>query len=162
MVLMDAAVKKSVLRMFTYGLYAVMAKHGDQVSGMTVNWITQASFEPPMLVVAVELDSHSRTVIEASGAFSVNIFESGQRELAGMLGRSLARKPEKLDGLAWSPGPTTGSPLLEAGLGWVECSVRGSLMAGDHILILAEVVDVGLNREGTPLTMAETGFRYAG
>ena len=50
---MDAALKKSALRLFTYGLYAVTAKHGDEVSAMTVNWISQASFDPPMIMLAV-------------------------------------------------------------------------------------------------------------
>ena len=39
---MDEAIKKTVLRMFTYGLYAVTAKHGDEMSVMTANWITQS------------------------------------------------------------------------------------------------------------------------
>jgi flavin reductase (DIM6/NTAB) family NADH-FMN oxidoreductase RutF len=63
---------------------------------------------------------------------------------------------------AWQAGPATGSPLLGAGLAWVECQVRATLPAGDHILFLAEVVEVGLNREGEPLTLKEAGFRYAG
>jgi flavin reductase (DIM6/NTAB) family NADH-FMN oxidoreductase RutF len=159
---MDTATKKTVLRMFTYGLYAVTAKHGDEVSMMTVNWIVQSSFEPPMLTLAVEVDSHSCRVIEASGAFAVNIYESGQRELAGQLGKTFAKHPEKHNGLAWKPGPATGSPLLEAALGWVECKVVNTLPSGDHLLFVAEVVDVGLNREGIPLTLKETGFKYAG
>lgn len=159
---MDAALKKTVLRLFTYGLYAVTAKHGDEVSAMTVNWLTQTSFEPPMLALAVEADSHSRQVIEASGAFAVNVYESGQRELAGQLGRTFAKHPDKVQTVAWRPGPATGSPLLEPGLAWVECRLRGSLPAGDHILFVAEVVEVGQNREGTPLSLKEAGFKYAG
>jgi flavin reductase (DIM6/NTAB) family NADH-FMN oxidoreductase RutF len=159
---MDAALKKTVLRLFTYGLYAVTARHGDEVSAMTVNWLTQASFEPPMLALAVEGDSHSRKVIEASGAFAVNVLESGQRELAGRLGRTFAKHPEKTEEVAWTPGEATGSPVLEAGLAWVECRVRGSVPAGDHVVLVAEVVAVGQHREGTPLTLKEAGFRYAG
>jgi flavin reductase (DIM6/NTAB) family NADH-FMN oxidoreductase RutF len=159
---MDSAIKKTVLRMFTYGLYAVTAKHGDQISMMTVNWLTQSSFEPPMVALAVEADSHSRQVIEASGAFAVNIYESGQRELAGQLGKTWAKHPEKLEGLPWKPGSATGSPLLEAALGWVECKVAGHQPSGDHVLYVAEVVNVELNREGTPLTIKEAGFKYGG
>lgn len=159
---MDSATKKTVLRMFTYGLHAATARDGDRISGMTVNWLTQTSFEPPMLVLAVEADSHSREVIEASGAFAINVYESGQRALAGQLGKSWAKHPGKLDDVAWTPGPETGSPLLEAAVGWVECRVVNKLPSGDHILMLAEVVGVGLNREGAPLTMAEAGFKYAG
>lgn len=129
---------------------------------MTANWLSQASFEPPMVMLAVEADSQSRRVIEASGVFALNVLASGQRELAGQLGRASARKPDKLAGIAWRPGPTTGAPLLDDALAWLECRVLGSLPAGDHVVLVAEVVEVGLNREGQPLTMAEAGFRYFG
>jgi flavin reductase (DIM6/NTAB) family NADH-FMN oxidoreductase RutF len=159
---MDTATKKTVLRLFTYGLYAVTAKHGDDVSAMTVNWIVQSSFEPPMLALAVEADSHSRQVIEAAGAFAVNVYETGAREFAGLLARTFAKHPEKLSDLDAHPGPATGSPLLNAALGWVECRVAGQAPSGDHVLFIADVVEAGLNREGTPLTLKETGFKYAG
>jgi flavin reductase (DIM6/NTAB) family NADH-FMN oxidoreductase RutF len=159
---MDNALKKTVLRMFTYGLYAATAKHGDDISIMTVNWSTQCSFEPPMMALAVEGDSHSRQVIESSGAFALNLYESGQRELAGNLGRTFGKHPEKIAEVAWKPGPLTGSPLLDSALAWVECKIVSSVPAGDHILFVAEVVEVGLNREGASLTLKETGFKYAG
>lgn len=159
---MDTALKKTVLRLFTYGLYAVTARHGDEVGLMTANWIVQSSFDPPMLALAAEADSRTRRLIEAGGTFAVNVYETGQRELAGQLGRTFAKHPEKQGDVAWKPGPATGSPLLDAALGWVECKVAGSLPSGDHVLYVADVVEVGLNREGAPLTLKETGFKYAG
>ena len=159
---MDNALKKTVLRLFTYGLYTITAKHGDQLSMMTANWLTQCSFEPPLLALAVERDSHSRAVIEAAGGFAVNIYEAGQRELAGQLGRTFAKHPEKSAEIAWQPAPVTGSPLLEAALGWADCQIVGQTPAGDHLLFIAEVKEVGLNREGAPLTLKEAGFKYAG
>ena len=159
---MDPVVKKSVLRLFTYGLYAVGARQGDVVSGMTANWVVQSSFEPPMLALAVEADSHTCQVIRASGALAVSVYESGQRELAGRLGRTFAKHPEKLDGEIWKAGPLTGSPVLAEALGWVECRVQSSTPSGDHILFVAEVVEAGQNREGAPLTLKEAGFKYSG
>ncbi len=159
---MDTTLKKTVLRLFTYGLYAATAKYGDEVSIMTANWLIQCSFEPPLIVLAVELDSHSRQIIEASGAFAINLYESGQRELAGALGRTFIKHPEKLEAVAWKPGAQTGSPLLDTALGWAECKIVSRASAGDHILFVAEVLDVGLNREGSPLTLNESGFKYAG
>jgi flavin reductase (DIM6/NTAB) family NADH-FMN oxidoreductase RutF len=159
---MDPKTKKAALRLFTYGLYAATAKHGDDLSMMTVNWLIQSSFDPPMVTLAVESDSHSRRVIEASGAFAINVYETGQRELAGQLGKTFAKHPEKHDGLTWRPGPATGSPLLDFALGWVECRVTGSAPSGDHTLYVAEVVEAGVNREGQPLTIKEAGFNYSG
>ncbi len=159
---MDNALKKTVLRMLTYGLYAVTARHGREVSIMTANWLTQCSFEPPLLVLAAESDSHSRQLIENSRAFAINLYESGQRDLAGSLGRTFGKHPEKINEAAWAPGPLTGCPLLDDALAWAECRIVSSLPAGDHILFVAEVVEVGLNREGVPLTLKEAGFKYAG
>jgi flavin reductase (DIM6/NTAB) family NADH-FMN oxidoreductase RutF len=159
---MDAAAKKTVLRLFSYGMFAVTIKDDDQAHGMLANWITQISFEPPMLALAVEHDSHLRTLIDMHGMFAINVLETGQRELAGQLGKSYTKHPDKFKDIAWKPGPATGSPLLEAALGWVECRVTEELITGDHILYISEVVEAGVNREGTPLTLKETGFRYAG
>ncbi len=80
----------------------------------------------------------------------------------GAFGRSHAKVGNKLEGHAWEPG-STGAPLLsEEALAAVECRVVGQIPSGDHVLYVAEVVDAHFWREGTPLTMAEAGFRYSG
>jgi len=159
---MDEAAKKIVLRWFTYGLQAVTAAHGGEFALMTANFITQSAFTPPHVTLAVELDSKTNRLIEASRAFAVNVFASDQRDLAGQLGKKSTKTPGKTDGVAWRPGPLTGSPILDACLGWLECRVTGLLPSGDHIVYVAEVVEAGVQRESTPLTMAESGFRHSG
>jgi flavin reductase (DIM6/NTAB) family NADH-FMN oxidoreductase RutF len=159
---MDPAVKKKSLRLFTYGLYVVTAHAGEEIGAFTANWIVQSSFEPPMIAIAVEQDAHSLSVIRQSHTFAVNVLESGQRELAGQFGRATAKVGDKLAGHAWQPG-STGAPLLaEAALAAIECRVVSETSSGDHVLFLAEVVDAHFWHEGTPLTMAEAGFRYSG
>ncbi|MGI8589058.1 MAG: flavin reductase family protein [Chloroflexia bacterium] len=158
---MDPAIKKKSLRLFTYDLYIVTARSGEDRGAFTANWLMQASFEPPMIAIAVEHDAHSLGVLRAAGAFAVNILESGQRELAGQFGRSHAKVGDKLAGYQTKPG-STGAPLLDQALGALECRVVSESPCGDHVLFVAEVVDAHLWREGTPLTMAEAGFRYSG
>ena len=159
---MDTAAKKNVLRLFTYGLFAVTVNDNGNGHGMLANWITQISFEPPMLALAVEQDSHVRRLIDMYGAFAVNVLESGQRDLAGQLGKTFAKHPDKFNEVVWKPGPVTGSPLMEAALGWVECRVAEEMPTGDHVLYVAEVVEAGVQREGEPLTLKEAGFKYFG
>ena len=158
---MDEAAKKATLRMFTYGLHAVSVRHDDEVNAFTVDWIAQASFEPPMVMLAVENDGRSIGLMRASGRFAVNVLESGQRELAGQLGRRSRTHPRKFEGVAHEEGQT-GVPLLLDALGHLECEVRGELPAGDHTVFIGEVVEASVRREGQPLTLAETGFRYFG
>src|SRR2546428_4884651 len=96
---MDEAAKKSVLRLFTYGLYAVTVKHGGEEHGMTANWVVQTSFEPPMVAVAVENTSRTIELIRDARHFTINLILQGQRELAAKLGRSSASAPQKLRGI---------------------------------------------------------------
>lgn len=159
---MDPNAKKQVLRSFTYGLYAITVNDGDQPHGMVANWVTQAAFEPPMVVVAMERESRTLALAEQTQVFGVNVLASGQRELAGQLGRSSAKRPDKMVGIRTHPGPETAVALLDEALGWLECRVVGTLPAGDHVLVLGVVVEAGVEREGQPLTLAETGFRYSG
>lgn len=60
---MDANTKKQALRLFTYGLFAVSCADPGNVNIFTANWITQASFEPPLLALSVENDSKSLSMI---------------------------------------------------------------------------------------------------
>src|SRR5947208_9877331 len=160
---MDEAAKKTVLRLFPYGLYAVTVKHSGEEHGMTANWVTQASFDPPMVVVAVENTSKTIGMIRDTHHFAVNVLSQGQRELAGKLGRSSANTPQKLKGVKTKPAPVSGAPILAEALGWVECRVVATLPSGDHTLVLGEVVEAGVEHDGgQPLTLQEAGFKYAG
>ncbi len=47
----DVNLKKQVLRTFTYGLYAVSCADAGEVNAFTANWLTQVSFDPPLLAV---------------------------------------------------------------------------------------------------------------
>src|ERR671936_1649804 len=94
--MLDQAAKKAVLRLFTYGLYAVTCAHEDVANVFTANWLTQVSFEPPMVAVSVENDSASLPLILASGLFAVNVYAASERELAGTPGKPRARAGGKL------------------------------------------------------------------
>ncbi|HJR43102.1 MAG TPA: flavin reductase family protein [Gemmatimonadaceae bacterium] len=159
---MDLDAKKKVLRSIVYGLYALGVRRGDEDHAMTVNWLTQVSFEPPMLAVAVESESHSLELLRAARAFAISILPTGSRQLAGRLGKSSATTPRKLEGVAHRPGPTTGAPILDEATGWLECRIVAEQPAGDHVVVIGEVVEAGTVREADTLTLKETGFRYAG
>ncbi len=153
--------KKTVLRLFNYVLVVVTVPGPDGGHGYTANWVAQASFEPPMVTITAENDSKAIGLLREHRVFAINVLASGQRELAGRLGRRSRTHPDKFRGVATEPG-VTGCPLLLEALGYVECRVAGELPAGDHTLFLGEVVAAGVRRTGAPLTMAETGFRYFG
>lgn len=159
---MNEAAKKQVLRLFSYGLYAVTAREGDTVAAMTVNWATQVSFAPPLIAVSMERESRTGAIALRTGVFALCIYAAEQRELAGLLGRHSAKVPEKFAAVAWQPGSATGCPLIVGTLGALECRVMNTLEAGDSLLVLAEVIEAHTLRNGDPLTMQAAGFKHAG
>ena len=68
---MNLEAKKKVLRSFTYGLYVLTAKDGDEVAAGTVNWVTQASFQPPLVAVGLKRDSHLHALVERTGKLAL-------------------------------------------------------------------------------------------
>jgi len=158
----NESAKKTVLRYFPYGLYAVTVMSEGEDHGITANWVMQASFVPPMLVVALENESKSLPMIRDARGFAVNVLAAGQRELAVQLGRSSRHVPSKLQGVPAKPAPVTGAPILTDGLGWLECRFVATLPAGDHTVVLGEVVEAGLGMGREALAPDGSEAKYAG
>jgi flavin reductase (DIM6/NTAB) family NADH-FMN oxidoreductase RutF len=160
---MDLGAKKTVLRQFTYGLYAVTATHDGERGVFTANWLSQISFEPPLVALSVELDSSTLPIIRASGRFTICPLKAGQRDLAGALGRPKAKAGDKFETLNLATTTTgQGDLVLDVSLGYVTCAVRSESEAGDSVLFIGEVIDAGVFSEADPLTMRDAGFRHAG
>lgn len=158
---MDEAAKKEALRLFTYGLYAITSGDEQQRNAFTANWVSQVSFDPPLVALSIETDSISLPIIRRTGLFAVNVYSADQRDLAGLLGKSFSKHPEKLESLAFVIGET-GCPVLVECMAYVECRVQGEMPAGDSTLLLAQVEGAAVLRRTDPLTMFAAGFKHAG
>lgn len=160
---LDQQAKKTVLRQFTYGLAAVTAAHDGERGVFTANWLSQVSFEPPLVILSVELESSTLPLIRASGTFVICPLGEEQRELAGALGRPKARAGDKFAALDLRIVQTQSSqPALADALGYVVCAVRSETPAGDSVVLIGEIVEAAVFSEGAPLTMRAAGFRHAG
>ena len=159
---MDEQAKKTALRGISYGLYVVGVKQDDEVNASTVNWLTQTSFDPPLVVLGAKKGTTSEEWIEASQVFSVSVLESGQKDLATAFFKPLHRVGNKFGEIPFQNGPTTGCPVLDDALSWFECKVIDINKLGDHTIFIGEVVNAGVHREGKPMTLSETGFYYGG
>lgn len=158
---MDEVAKKEALRLFTYGLYAVTCEGDGKRNAFTANWLSQVSFDPPLVVVSVENDSVSLPIIRGTRRFAINVFDAEQRDLAGQLGKSYSKHPDKIEGLQWGVSESGYSVLLNT-LAYVECEVESETPAGDSTLVLGRVVGARVLRHEEPLTMLAAGFKHAG
>ncbi|MBI2300235.1 MAG: flavin reductase [Armatimonadetes bacterium] len=158
---MDAATRKEVLRLVPYGLYAVLTGTGDEVLGFTGSWLTQCSFDPPLLAVGVRNGSRGHALIESSGVLVLNFVRRDRQGLLQALFQACGVEDGRLADCELVPGGL-GVPRLAEAVAWVECRVAGVLPTGDHTLFICDVVDVGRPVGEPPLLMADTPWHYAG
>ena len=144
---MEAAHKKTALRMIPYGLYLLTAETSDgKVAAATVNWVTQASFEPPLVAVGVKTDSLAHTAIKEVGAFALNVLGKDHKSLAFTFFKPLEREGNSIGGEPFRKGKA-GAPIFENLPAFVECKLVDSVEKGDHSVFVGEVVDAGVSVE---------------
>lgn len=139
---MDAEAKKTALRMIPYGLYVLTATGADgRMSAATVNWVTQASFAPPLVAVGVKTDSGVHALIDAAGAFVLNVIGKSGTALAFNYFKPAAVEGDKIGGETFALGSVVKAPVLEKAPAHLECKVVQAVKQGDHTLFVAEVVE---------------------
>ena len=103
--------------------------------GFTANSFTSVSLEPPLVLVCVDHNALSYPVYAQTEHFAVNILAEEQREVSGIFA---GKAPDKFAHVSWHEG-TTGSPLIDGSLAWVDCRVHKRVEAGDHLVLIGEV-----------------------
>lgn len=157
---------KEALNRLPYGFYSITSRSGDEVNAMVGNWLTQVSFEPRLVVFGLAKKAYSHELIGKGGVFAVNIFNKEDQEAMMPFTKARAKRPDKMDTAAWTPGPATGCPVLEGAAAYIECRVVQMIdVGGDHDLLVGEVIDAGILKPGEvtdTLTLPHVGWSYAG
>lgn len=144
---MDPNAKKTALRMIPYGLYVLTARGKDgSVAAATVNWVTQASFNPPLVVIGVKADSGAHAVIKDAGTFALNILGKGQQAAAFAFFKPVHHEGERINGEPFRAG-LTGAPILASVPAFVECRLVDTVEKGDHSVFVGEVIEAGVSGE---------------
>jgi flavin reductase (DIM6/NTAB) family NADH-FMN oxidoreductase RutF len=144
---MDPNAKKTALRMIPYGLYVLTAATKDgRVAAGTVNWVTQASFEPPLVVVGVKTDSGAHALIKESKSFALNVLGKGQGPMAFTFFKPAEKKGDTISGEPFRAG-STGAPILTNTPAFVECTLEDTIEKGDHSIFVGRVVDAGVTKQ---------------
>ena len=160
---MDPQTKKTALRMITHGLYLLTVRYGDRFNASTISWLSQASFEPPLVMVGVKADSLTHAMVEGSGHFAINLLTTDQTEMAQAFFKEAKHEGTELSGYAFEPGPVTGAPIFLDSPAWFECKVTEAVKRGDHTVVVAEVVEAGVHDPNArPLALRDTSWHYGG
>ncbi|MGA5135023.1 flavin reductase family protein [Streptomyces olivoreticuli] len=145
---------RSVFRRHASGV-AVITAHGTRPVGFTATSLTSVAAEPPLVSFGVGTGSSSWPVLAEAEHIGVHILGEHQQELAATFARSGADR--FASPTSWRTGPE-GVPLLDGVLAWLVCRVVARIPAGDHRLVLAEVVAGDPEGVGRPLVYHQGRF----
>jgi flavin reductase (DIM6/NTAB) family NADH-FMN oxidoreductase RutF len=151
------------LRRIPYGLYVlgVRGKSNGDLSAMVASWVMQCSFEPPLVMVAVHMPSHTYDLVKAGKVFSLNLLDKKEKRIMRALEKPASKAGDKL-GKVGHVEEDTGAPILRHAFAYLECKVKKIYEPGDHALIIGEVVNAAVRGKGDSITCADLKWHYGG
>lgn len=137
---------RQVLGHFATGVTVVTTNNKGKLSGITVNAFCSVSLDPPLVLVCVDLTSHTLPVIRASGNFAVNMLADQQEELSRCFAMPSSERYQHFCYAEYSTA-ATGAPILNGVLAFVDARVVAEYPGGDHVIFLGQVEAMGTARQ---------------
>jgi len=126
---------RDALAQFASGVTVVATRAGDGVAGLTATAFSSVSLDPPLVLVCVAHTASAYEAVVSAEHLGISILAEGQGDVARMVAR---HGPEKFDGVVLVAGRSV--PLVHGALVHLECRRHTRHEAGDHTIVLAEVV----------------------
>lgn len=120
-----------------YPMFIVTTAHGEERAGCLVGFATQASIDPPRMMVMISKRNHTYRVASRAAQLVVHFLGEDDVEVAKLFGEETGDEIDKFDRCRWTP-TSEGLPVVEGTLGWVTCRVLDRFDAGDHVGHLVE------------------------
>ena len=163
---MERKDRKKVLRSISNGMYVVTSKSADRYGTATVTWLTQSSFEPPLLVAAIRPGSSLSECLQDCRHAVVHVIGAHQQEIVQrFFSRTevdLEAAPPTLGGLPFTLSES-GIPILNDAAAYAECRLIETIdCGGDHNLVVLEVTSVSWREDFEPLTVRNSPWEYGG
>ncbi|MCW2837447.1 MAG: flavin reductase, partial [Marmoricola sp.] len=100
--------------------------------------------DPPLVMFCPAKTSRAWPLMRQAGFFCVNFLSAGQEDISDGMA---TKGSEKFDGVGWKPA-STGAPLIDGVLGYVDCTIDRVHEAGDHYIVVGRVqeLDIGDGR----------------
>ena len=149
---------RHVLGHYPTGVAVITAQTASGPNGMAMNSFTSLSLQPPLVLFCPAESSRTWPLLRQAGAIAINVLSAGQEAVS----RAFAtRDVDRFAGLAWSLG-SNGAPLLDDALGWLECTVQAEYPAGDHLVVIAAIDQMGVHHQIADPLVFFKGSYYAG
>lgn len=135
----DASAFRRALGCFVTGVTVVATRDADGLPyGFTANSFTSVSLDPPLVLVCVGRTVEGFGVYRRCERFAINILSDSQQAVSETFATDF---PNRFARIRWRDG-THGSPILDGGVGSLECAVERRIEAGDHMILIGRVLAV--------------------
>jgi flavin reductase (DIM6/NTAB) family NADH-FMN oxidoreductase RutF len=143
-------------------LALVGSRSGDEWNGMTTSWITQVAMEPVLVGIGVDKKAVTHRLIEESGVFTINLWSAEDTRTFVKFSKPARREEMTLNDRPVRLG-STGAPIFEEAVAWMDLRVWQAVDCGTHTFFIGEVVDAGLPAPAARVaSVADTRMKYGG
>lgn len=151
----DSSVFREVLGQYPTGVSVVTAAQSEgKAVGLAVGSFTSVSLDPPLVAFVVDRASSSWPKIQATGAFCANVLGADQEHICRVFASKAA---DKFADLEWSRA-ASGSPILDGAVAWIDCRIQTVHEAGDHFIVIGEVLNLAAVGPKLPLLFFRGGY----
>ena len=150
----DPAALRTVLGHFATGVAIITALDGDEPVGMACNSFTSVSLDPQLVLFCAAKSSTTWPRIQAAQQWAANILAEDGEEVCRLFAQKGA---DRFAHIAYTTG-RSGAPLLDAALAFVDCETVAEHDAGDHLVVVGRVLELGYETEGKPLLFYRGGY----
>ena len=160
------ALQDELLNKVTWKIPNVLAlvgsRAGDERNAMTTSWITQLSMDPVLIGVGVDNNAVTHRLISDGGSFTVNLWDADDTRVFVKFSKPAVDDGTTLNGRRVRTA-TSGAPVFEEAVAWMDCILRHRLELGTHTLFVGEVIDAAINNDAKRVaSMCDTRMKYGG
>ena len=152
----DPRAYRDVMGAFPSGVTVITTLGDDGPVGFTCQSFYSVSIDPPLVSFSIARTSRSLAAVRAHRSVVVNFLSADQQHLSAQFGRS---GTDKWAGVAWSPSPCCGTPVLDGAAGWVAGQIDREIEAGDHVIFLVRVSAIQDDSSRQPLVFHRGAYR---
>ncbi len=158
----DVSAFRKAMGSFPTGVTVVTVASGDgTMHGLTVSSFSSVSLDPMLVLVCLNETSRGVGLIERAGAFVVNVLSAGQQDVSRWFAnRDRPAGSTMFGGVPFEPG-VTGCPVLAGAAAAFDCRLWQLHRAGDHLIMLGEVVALVHRPQLEPLIFHAGTYRRA-
>jgi flavin reductase (DIM6/NTAB) family NADH-FMN oxidoreductase RutF len=152
----DTAALRYAFSLFPSGVVALISRTEGELEGMVASaFAVGVSLTPPLVSCAIQTKSRTWPRLRRAASIGISVLAEGQGEIA----REIAGE-NRLRRFASAPLRDVGSDavFVSGAPVWFECTVHAELEAGDHIVVLFEVIGVGADPDLRPLVFHASSF----